>query len=236
MRLLTRLGIAFAIIGVLFASVNVVAERIAEDLVADAVAREFDLSRRPDVDLTGFPIVFRALRGDLPDVRFTAEQLVAGDLQIASLSVQLSGIEGTGQVFRGPYAIAVGDGVASVVVDEAGVNALLASRERSATVRLNDGAVRVQTSFRYRGRREVSAIARVRLTGSRLVVTPVRGSITIDGEPAPPSLEARARKAATIDVALPELPGGIRPTEVALLPGRLHVNASLAGRTIQVRS
>jgi hypothetical protein len=233
--MLTKLGIASAIIIVLFASANIVAERVAEDLVADGVAREFDLSRRPDVDLTGFPVLFRALGGNLPDVRFTAERIVAGDLQIAELSVQMTGIEGTGSLFSGPYSIEVRDGVASVVVDDEGINALLAARDRDATVRINEGGVRVRTTIEYRGRRQVSAAARVRLDGRRFVVTPVRGSITIDGKPAPSSLEARARKAATLDVELPTLPGGIEPTEVVLAPGRMTVNASLGGRTIEVR-
>lgn len=235
MRLLTRLGLVVAICALLFANANVIAERVAEDLVADAIAEAFDLGRRPDVDLTGFPILVRAVRGDLPDVRFTAARLVAGDLQIASLDVRLRGLRGNGSLLGGDYAISIAAGVATVVVDEAAVNALLAARGEDATVRINQGGVRVSTHIEFLGRRKVSAAARVRLRGQHLVIAPVRGSVTIDGEPAPPLLEERARREATITVVLPTLPGDVRPTSVALTPGEITIGASLAARTIDVR-
>lgn len=235
MRSLYKLGIVAAIVGVLFASANVLAERVAEDRVADAVAREFDLSRRPEVDLSGFPILFRLLRGGLPDVRFSARSIVAGDLQIASLSVGLTRLDGEGSILKGPYSITVGKGSATVVVDEEGVNALLASRDEDATVRINKGAVRVNTEIEFRGRRKVSAAARVQLRGNRLLITPVPGSVTVDGEPAPPSLEAEARRAATSDIQLPTLPGGIKPTSLTLTPGEVTLTAVLDARTIEVR-
>lgn len=235
MRFLQRSGLALAILAVLFANANVLAERIAEDMVADGVSKGFDLSRRPDVDLTGFPILVKALKGELPDVGFTARTFVTGDLQVEHLSVRLTGLRGKGSLFSGPYSITVASGVAQIVVNTAGVNAWLASRDEDATVVINEGRARVTTHIQFRGRRTISAAARVALDGDRVTITPVSGSFLLDGEPAPPVVEQRARRDATFAVDLPSLPGGLRATSLELVPGEVHITAKLSDRTFEVR-
>lgn len=235
MRALRRLGLLIAILAVLFASANVLAERVAEDLVADGVVKEFDLQTRPEVDLAGFPILLRALRGDLPDVRFTVRDLVAEDLHIRSLAVSLASLRGVGSLFSGPYAIEVGEGGAEVVVAASAVNSYLRAHGEDATVTIGTGRVVVRTTVEFRGRRAVVASATVRLRGNTVRITPIASSITVDGEPAPRSIRDRAIREATVSVELPELPGGVRPTALDLVRGEVRMTATLDGRSITVR-
>lgn len=235
MRALKRLGILAAILAVLFASANLLAERVAEDLVADGVAREFELAARPDVDLTGFPILLRALRGDLPDVRFTASDVRTRELRITSLVVSLRSLRGVGSLFGGAYAIEVGTGTAEVTIDQAAVNALLRARGEEATVSIGNGRVVVRTKVRFFGTRAVVAGATVRLRDGALHITPIRSSIIVDGRPAPPALRDRAAREATLRIDLPHLPGDVRPGDLVLTRGLVRMTASLDGRSITVR-
>lgn len=235
MRALQRLGILVVILAVLFASANVLAERVAEDLVADGAVREFALAERPAVDLNGFPILLRALRGDLPDVRFTVRDLVAEDLRIRSLTVSLRALRGKGSLFGGPYAIEVGDGTADVLVAEAAVNAFLRAHGEEAMVTIGVGRVIVRTHIAFRGRRAVVARATVRLRGNTVQVVPIADSLTVDGRPASRSMRDRAMRKAAVEIDLPALPGGVRPRTLTLVPGAVRLSASLDGRSIPVR-
>ena len=234
LKIVRRLLITLAILGGLFAGLNVVGERFAEDRLADVVAARFDLEQPPAVDLDVFPIVMAIIRGRLPGLRVTATDVRVEDLSVERLDVVLRdvGVEG-GLLGGGDLAVVVGEGSVEVRVAQAAINAYLKERGEDARVRLSSGTVRVSVTRTFLGQtRRYEATGRLRLSKQRLIFEP--GRVTVDGRPAQGPEADLAREQATLDVRIPRLPGGFRPTEVEPAEGALVLRATLEDRKLSL--
>ena len=231
-----KLLILVLILGVVFVGGNVYGERFAEDRIAVAVRDAFGLSKTPEVEIDGFPIVMKVFSGSLPSMTVNARDVRVRDLEVAALTVVLEGIEVEGGLLGdGDLVVVVAEGSASAEVDEAAVNALLRDRGEDATITLlPDGRARVRAMRPFLGvPRRFVATGRLVLEGQRLVFDARR--VTIDGRDPPPGFEAEARRRATVSVDLPKLPGGFSIDELATEQGSLTLTASAQDKRITLR-
>lgn len=232
-RLLRRLAIGVVILGALFVAANVVAERVAEDKIAQAVQKHFELAVRPTIRIGGFPILLNVVRGDLPEVSFEARNLRVQDLTVALVRVRLDSIHASG-LFGGGLRVTVGRGSVLAQVTDAALNVYLKSHGQNATIRLREGQTAVVRATRpLAGRnRKIVATGAVRYARGRFTFTP--RTVTVDGQVPPPGFEQEARRRSTLSVALPTLPGKIAIDRVETHAGFARLSAVLKDQRISL--
>lgn len=234
--LVRRLFYAVVVLGILFVGANLVLEPVAESQLASAIRSSFDLDRRPVVKIDAFPIIVRILQGRIPHMTVTASNVaIDRGFVVAALAIDLFDLHASLDVLTKPKDadVTVARGKATAEMTETAVNAYLRSQAEDARVQIRDGSVVVRLDRVFAGRRRhLQATGTVALSSRRLSFKARR--VTIDGDPPPPPLAARAKREASFSVLLPELPGGIVPTTVDLRAGRATFVAVLRGYRLKL--
>ena len=206
----TFLVVVLVLLGLLVA-VDRVGVSVAEDQVAETIAREADLAAPPEVEVVGFPILHEAVRGRYDEVRitFTAEQLrqpagTRADVVLRGAQIPLT--ELFGEVSRVPVERI--DGTATLSY------ALLSEELGPDTDLERDGdGLRVNTTVEVAGQElPLSADGTVTLDGDELVID-VRGASGA-GVELPEDLVERINEALRLRYPVPELPYGLELTDV----------------------
>lgn len=234
-RLVRRLVVSLVGLAAFFVVANLIVEELAEDRLAAAVQDAFDLPSRPSVDLTAFPVVLRLLDGRIPALSFEAAGVPVDDLRLTSLRVELEGVEADFGIFGTPRGdeVRVERGRAVAEADDPALNAFLERRGIDARVTLREGSVVVRARPVILGRRR-TVVGRGKLVLRRGVLSFTPSRVTVDGEPPPRTLEARARREASFRTRLPPLPGGIRVGELEVRPGVARLSASVRGYRLRL--
>ena len=233
MKALRRAGVSLAVLIALFVGANVIATRVAEDHIGDAVRAELRLSGRPAVSVSGFPILFHILAGDVPKVSIDARDFLIQGLQVLRAHVVLEGIHSDDLLGGHGITVTVARGSATADTTDRSVDDFLRSRHVDVTIAFVEGSVVVRATKNIFGRsRMVVATGPVRIDGRKLVFAPTH--VTVDGQAAPPSLAARAREAVAISVAIPRLPGGITADGVETHQGYARFVATLRNERIRL--
>lgn len=229
MFIVRRLVIWLVLLAAVATGANVVLERVVESRLAGVIGSTLDLRSRPDVEIDAFPILLRILQGRLPRLSVEARDLTLGDgFEVRGLSVELEDVHASLAVIADPgdFELSVGHGRASARVTEDAVNAYLERKDVDARVRLREGAASVRADRVVGGRtRRFEAAGTLSLSGRKLSFRPSR--VTVDGEPPPPALAARAKRETAFSVEIPKLPGGIVPTAIEIHAGSATLTAAL---------
>ena len=184
---------------------------IAEDRVAEGIAREAGLAAPPEVDVVGFPILDDALRGSYDEVRiaFTAEDLdqpegTRADVVLRGVQVPLSRLFGV--VERVPVERI--DGTATLSY------ALLAEQLGEGTELAREGdRLRITRTVDLAGEElPLSAEGTVSLDGDELVID-VQGASGA-GVELPEEIVERIDESLDLRYPVPELPYGLELVDV----------------------
>jgi hypothetical protein len=184
---------------------------VAENRIASAAFATLDLDRRPDVDIGGFPFLFRLARGQLPSVtlaadRVTRESVVLRDVEVMFRNVRFSIGE---LVAREDRAIQLGPGRGVASMTSGDATAAAQARGAPVDIEFNPGAVTVISEDLG-----VEASARLAVNGSDLVIDP-------DGDIPP------------VTVPLPELAPGVRYRSVRVEEGRAVLQVRMEPLTLR---
>jgi hypothetical protein len=183
---------------------------IAEDRVATQVAQRGGLAGPPEVDITGFPFLTQALRGEYRDVRLqlTAEQLgqpagTHADVSLRGVHVPLSDVL-SGSVQQIPVDRV--DGTATISY------ALLAQQLGGDTVLSQEGdGIRVTRRVEVLGTEvPLTATGTVRLEGGDVVIDV--GDASAGSLQVPDAVLRRAAGLLDLRYPVPALPFGLQLT------------------------
>jgi hypothetical protein len=183
---------------------------IAEDRVATQVAQRGGLAGPPEVDITGFPFLTQALRGEYRDVRLqlTAEQLgqpagTHADVSLRGVRVPLSDVL-SGSVQQIPVDRV--DGTATISY------ALLAQQLGGDTVLTQEGdGIRVTRRVEVLGTElPLTATGTVRLEGGDVVIDV--GDASAGSLQVPDAVLRRAAGLLDLRYPVPALPFGLQLT------------------------
>jgi DUF2993 family protein len=230
MRFARRLIVTAAVLGGLFIGANVVAERVAEDRLADAAQKELHTSTRPMASLD-FPVLIDLLKGKLGRIVLDGRDAKLDDLSVATVHIVLQGIDNPLDAISKNTPLHVSEGSISVTVETKAVNDLLARRRESARVELRENLVIVTGKV---GSCPVRAEGLPRLEKGDLVFRPPKTPTTTC--PVAPSrfTQQALIEATTFRVALPKLPGGIAIGRIEVHAGRLTLVAALKDAVIDL--
>lgn len=219
-----RLLIASAILAVLLVVVDRIAVAVANRAVAQDIRSELGLREDPSVQVTGFPFLTQALRGQYRDVHVQLADVTAGQLHDLDVDARLRGVQA-------PLSDMVGGRLKQVPVRQiTGTVAVRyadlaqASGIPGLTIRPAADGLQVSGQLQVLGRQlAASAVAHVRVQGDELVVTADHAQI--DGSAAPPTVVAAAAQLLSFRVAPRQLPLGLRITDVQTGADALAVTA-----------
>lgn len=205
-----------------------VAERFAESALAGELQSNADLPERPRVDVRGLPFLTQALSGRYSrvDVDIDAATAAApvGALRVEQLHAELTGV-------RVPFADAVRRSVDAVPVDWVRAGGLVpyatlvqAAGRPDLQLRADGERLSVHDAVTVLGRRlEVTALSRVTLTRSEVVIT--AESFLLDGRPLDPILSQALGDGLDLSVPVQDLPYGLRLTRLRVAERGLLVGA-----------
>lgn len=223
MRLARRLIVTAAVLGGLFVGANVVAERIAEDRLAEAAQRELRTTARPIVSLD-FPVLMDLLQGSLGRVVIDGRDAKLDDLSVAGVHIVLEGIDRPLDMITKSLPLRVRGGSITGSVEQKAVNDLLARRGEDVRVELRENLVVANGKV---GRCPVRAEGLPRLERGALVFRPSKTPTTtcqVDGSQF--SKQALI-EATTFRIELPKLPGGVAIGRIEVHATRLSLVAVL---------
>lgn len=125
--------------------VDTVAHSVAEKRAGEELGRQFDLTRPPDVSLSGWPFLLHVVTGEFSEVRIQAPRLNQGSVELTDIDLRLTDVEvSLGKLLDGdPKAVKAhsGRGHASITGDS--IEAILADQGVDAEVDIHDGVLSV---------------------------------------------------------------------------------------------
>ena len=140
-----RLLVAAVVLVLLGAGADFAAARIFEGRVTEALQQEYDLGRRPVVQVRDFPFLPHLATGRFSAIDVAATDLRARGVNAARLSLQLHDVRVPREVLLGePGGVDVGRAEGQVELTEAEVNRLVASRLPGASLTVSRDGVRVR--------------------------------------------------------------------------------------------
>jgi hypothetical protein len=221
-----KLLIAVVILVLLGAGADFAAARIFEDRVTDALQREYDLGRRPVVQVRDFPFLPHLATGRFSTIDVAATDAKAKGVNAAQLQLTLHGV-------RVPREVMLGDGGrvtveradGTIELTEAEVNRLLADRLQGGRLRIKDDGVEVRAELPLVGQALVTGKLGAR--GGEVTFTPDEIRLGEQG-PLDPAAEDLLSDRFTFQVPLPELPAGVRLERVDTRPGAVVLSGRAA--------
>jgi len=225
-----KLLVAVLVLLVLAVAADFVAARTAEDRVARVLQRDYDLWRRPVVQVRDFPFLPHLLVGRFDAIDMAARDVRAHDVTARQVEVHLHDVRVDRAVLLGGSGrITVGRADGQVELDQAELSRLLGERLQGGSLTIGEDAVRLRVSTDLLGQ-PVQAVVTGRLGASAGRVSFTAQRVQVEGVPGG-ALERQLATAFTFTVPLPELPAGVRVERVVTRPGAVV----LSGRATAVR-
>ena len=227
MRKLLITAVVLLILGV---AADFAAARVFEDRVTDVIQREYDLDRRPVVQVRDFPFLPHLATGRFSAIDVAATDLRARGVNAARLLLQLRDVRVPREVLLGePGGVDVGRAEGEVELTEAEVNRLVADRLPGTSLTVTGDGVRVRLRTELLGQPlEAVAAGSLGVRGDAIAFTP--DSVRL-GDGVDPALESQLAPRLTFEVPLPDLPAGLKLERVETRPGTVVVG----GRAAAVR-
>jgi hypothetical protein len=225
-----KLLVAAVVLLILGVAADFAAARVFEDRVTDVLQREYDLDRRPVVQVRDFPFLPHLATGRFSAIDVAATDLRARGVNAARLTLQLRDVRVPRAVLLGePGGVDVGRADGQVELTEAEVNRLLADRLPGASLTVTSDGVRVRLRTEFLGQPlEAVATGGLGVRGDAIAFTP--DSVRL-GDGVDPALESQLAPRLTFALPLPELPAGLKLERVETRPGVVVVG----GRAAAVR-
>jgi hypothetical protein len=221
-----KLLIAVVILVLLGAGADFVAARVFEDRVTDALQREYDLGRRPVVQVRDFPFLPHLATGRFSTIDVAATDARAKGVNAAQLQLTLQGVRVPREVMLGEAGrVTVERADGTIELTEAEVNRLLADRLQGGTLRITDNGVEVKVDLELVG--QVLAKGRLGARGGEVTFTPDEIRLGERG-PLDPATQDLLSDRFTFQVPLPELPAGVRLERVDTRPGTVVLSGRAA--------
>ena len=212
-----KLLIAVVILVLLGAGADFAAARIFEDRVTDALQREYDLGRRPVVQVRDFPFLPHLATGRFSTIDVAATDAKAKGINAAQLQLTLQGVRVPREVMLGEGGrVTVERADGTIELTEAEVNRLLADRLQGGALDITDNGVEVRIELELVGQ----ALVKGKLGARDGAVTFTPDEIRLgDRGRLDPATESLLSDRFTFQVPLPELPAGVRLERVDTRPG-----------------
>ena len=158
-----KLLIAAVVLLILGVAADFAAARVFEDRVTDALQREYDLGRRPVVQVRDFPFLPHLATGRFSTIDVAATDARAKGVNAAQLQLTLHGVRVPRQVMLGESGrITVERADGTIELTEAEVNRLLAERLPGGSLAVGENGVRLRLRTELLGRpvRQASSATR----------------------------------------------------------------------------
>jgi hypothetical protein len=225
-----KLLIAVVVLILLGAVADFAAARIFEDRVTEALQREYDLGRRPVVQVRDFPFLPHLATGRFSTIDVAATDASAQGINAAQLKLTLHGVRVPREVMLGePGRVTVDRADGTIELTEAEVNRLLGDRLQGGRLAIGQDGVQVRTQLQLLGQPlEVVVSGRLGARDGGITFTPTRVRLG-DRTPLDPAQEELLASRFTFRVPLPELPAGVRLERVDTRPGTLVLSGRAAG-------
>jgi hypothetical protein len=226
-----KLLIAVVVLVLLGAGADFAAARIFEDRVTDVLQREYDLGRRPVVQVRDVPFLPRLVTGRFSTIDVAATDVTARGIDVAQLQLTLHGVRVPRDVMLGePGQITVDRADGSIELTEAEVNRLLGDRLQGGSLAIGEDGVEVRTQVQLLGQPlAVLVTGELEARDGGVVFTPEEVRLGEQGR-LDPAREDLLSDRFSFQVPLPELPAGVRLERVDTRPETLV----LSGRATDV--
>ena len=227
-----KLLIAVVVLVLLGAGADFAAARIFEDRVTEALQREYDLGRRPVVQVRDFPFLPHLATGRFSTIDLAATDATARGINAAQLQLTLHGVQVPREVMLGePGRITVDRADGTIELTEAEVNRLLGDRLQGGSLAIGEDRVEVRSQVPLLGQTlDVLVTGRLGARGDEVTFTPDEIRLGEQGRVDPAQRDLLAAQF-TFQVPLPDLPAGVRLERVDTRPGTVV----LSGRAAAVR-
>jgi hypothetical protein len=221
-----KLLIAVVVLVLLGAVADFAAARIFEGRVTDALQREYDLGRRPVVQVRDVPFLPHLATGRFSTIDVAATDARAKGVTAAELQLTLHGVRVPREVMLGePGRVTVQRADGTIELTEAEVNRLLADRLQGGKLAITDDGVEVRVDLALVGQ----VLVKGKLGAHDGAVTFTPDEIRLgDQGPLDPAAEDLLSDRFTFRVPLPELPAGVRLEQVETRPGTLVLSGRAA--------
>jgi hypothetical protein len=222
-----KLLIVVVILVLLGAGADFAAARIFEDRVTDALQREYDLGRRPVVQVRDFPFLPHLATGRFSTIDVAATDARAKGVNAAQLQLTLQGVRVPREVMLGEGGrITVERADGTIELTEAEVNRLAADRLQGGALEITDDGVEVSADLALVGQAQVKGKLGAR--DGAVTFTPDEIRLGEQGR-IDPSVKDLLASQFTFEVPLPELPAGVRLERVDTRPGTVVLSGRAAG-------
>lgn len=233
-KILRRLLIALVIIVALVALGDRVANAVAERRVATEVAgtaAEYEAysDQRPDVTIHGWPFVTQAWSGDFEQIDIELREVGAKGLVFPTLDMVAHDVTADWRDFAaGDSRITAAEVDVSGSISIASLEELLREQTGYDLVVNEDGTASVSTVVEAVGMEiEIVGTGAIELSEDELRFVPdVIESLTGQLPPGAESYVEEIRERMSTVVTLPELPWGLRLTEIAIDDGAVSISGS----------
>ena len=225
-----KLLIAVVVLLLLGAAADFAAARVFEDRVTEALQREYDLGRRPVVQVRDVPFLPHLATGRFSTIDLAATDATARGINAAQLKLTLHGVRVPRDVLLGePGRITVDRADGTIELTEAEVNRLLADRLQGGTLAIKENGVELRVQVPLLGQTlEALVTGELGARDGRVTFTPAEIRLGEQGR-IDPSTEDLLASQFTFEVPLPELPAGVRLERVDTRPGTVVLSGRAAG-------
>jgi hypothetical protein len=224
-----KLLVAAVVLVLLGAGADFAAARIFEGRVTEALQQEYDLGRRPVVQVRDFPFLPHLATGRFSTIDLAATDATARGINAAQLKLTLHGVRVPREVMLGePGRITVDRADGTIELNEAEVNRLLADRLQGGRLAIGQDGVQVRTQLQVLGQ-PLDLLVTGRLGARDGGVTFAPTQIRLGDRALDPAQEELLSSLLTFRVPLPELPAGVRLERVDTRPGTVVLSGRAAG-------
>jgi hypothetical protein len=225
-----KLLIAVVVLLLLGAGADFAAARVFEDRVTEALQREYDLGRRPVVQVRDVPFLPHLATGRFSTIDLAATDATARGINAAQLKLTLHGVRVPRDVLLGePGRVTVDRADGTIELTEAEVNRLLADRLQGGALAIKENGVELRVQVPLLGQTlEALVTGELEARDGRVTFTPDEIRLGEQGR-IDPSAEDLLASQFTFEVPLPELPAGVRLERVDTRPGTVVLSGRAAG-------
>ena len=228
--LMRKLLIAVVVLVLLGAAADFAAARVFEDRVTEALQREYDLGKRPVVQVRDVPFLPHLATGRFSTIDVAATDATAQRGSTPPSSSSPSTVSGcrarSCSASRARITVDRADG--TIELTEAEVNRLVADRLRGGSVTIKEDGVEVRTQVAFLGQPlDALVIGELGARGGAVTFTPDEIRLGDLGR-IDPSAEDVLASQFTFQVPLPELPAGVRLERVDTRPGTVVLSGRAA--------
>ena len=225
-----KLLIAVVVVLLLGAGADFVAARVFENRVTEALQREYDLGRRPVVQVRDVPFLPHLATGRFSTIDLAATDATARGINAAHLKLTLHGVRVPRDVLLGePGRITVDRADGTIELTEAEVNRLLADRLQGGALAIKENGVELRVQVPLLGQTlEALVTGELGARDGRVTFTPDEIRLGEQGR-IDPSVKDLLASQFTFEVPLPELPAGVRLERVDTRPGTVVLSGRAAG-------